>query len=70
MRTTDDCKLDSGFINYLIFLFCTVGGKTVIPGLILLVSIKTLVFLFKYFMLFKAVWLCILFVGLGVTADA
>ena len=70
MRTTDDCKLDSGFINYLTFLFCIMGDKTVILGLILLVSIKAFFFLFKYFMLFKAVWLFILFVGLGVTADA
>ncbi|CAF2033558.1 unnamed protein product [Rotaria magnacalcarata] len=53
MRTTPDCKLDEGFINYLTFVFCTIGDKLVALGLTLLAG-----------------WLLVLFIGLGVTADA
>jgi hypothetical protein len=40
MRTTDDCKMEDGFLNYLTFLFCIIGDKLVALGLTLLVSIK------------------------------
>jgi sodium/potassium/calcium exchanger 6 len=53
IRTTDDCQMDDGFINYLIFVFCNIGERYVALGLTLL-----------------AVWLVILFIGLGVTADS
>ncbi|CAF0777860.1 unnamed protein product [Rotaria sp. Silwood1] len=36
MRTTPDCKLDDGFVNYLTFVFCTIGDKLVALGLTLL----------------------------------
>jgi hypothetical protein len=69
MRTTADCKMDEGFLNYLTFLFCIIGGKLLALGLTLLVSIET-----KYsnhnLMSSQAGWLLVLFVGLGVTADA
>jgi len=40
MRTIDDCKMDDGFINYLIFLFCDIGERLLGLGLTLLVNIK------------------------------
>ncbi|CAF3623708.1 unnamed protein product, partial [Rotaria sordida] len=36
MRTTPDCKLDDGFINYLTFVFCNFDDKLVALGLTLL----------------------------------
>jgi hypothetical protein len=39
MRTTADCKLEDGFINYLTFLFCSIGDKLLPLGLTLLVNI-------------------------------
>ena len=52
MRTTENCQIDDGFINYLIFAFCNFDyTQTWVPALIL------------------AVWLFVLFIGLGVTAD-
>ncbi len=40
MRTTDDCKMEDGFINYLTFIFCIMGDKLVALGLTILVNIK------------------------------
>ncbi|CAF0784595.1 unnamed protein product [Adineta steineri] len=38
MRTTSDCKLEEGFINYLTFLFCTIGDKLLPLGLTILAA--------------------------------
>lgn len=50
---TPDCQMDGGFVDYLTFIFCTIGDKYLGLGLALLAG-----------------WLAVLFVGLGVTADA
>ena len=38
IRTTDDCNLSDGFLNYLIFVFCTLGEKLLGLGLTILVN--------------------------------
>jgi type III secretory pathway component EscR len=59
MRTIDDCKMDDGFINYLIFLFCDIGDKLLGLGLTLLVNIKNSFF-------FKIIIFCIIQGGLAI----
>lgn len=39
MRTTDDCQMDDGFLNYLTFAFCTLGERLVPLALTILVNI-------------------------------
>jgi hypothetical protein len=52
MNKTENCQIDDGFINYLVFSFCNFDlNQTWIAVLLM------------------AVWLFILFIGLGVTAD-
>ena len=52
MNKTENCQMDDGFINYLVFSFCNFDYQQAwIPALIM------------------GVWLFILFIGLGVTAD-
>lgn len=52
MNSTDDCQIEDGFINYVVWAFCTFDiDYTWIPIILM------------------AVWLFVLFVGLGVTAD-
>ena len=44
MRTTADCKMEAGFINYLTFLFCIIGSKLLGLGLTILVNRKEFFF--------------------------
>jgi len=38
MNNTKDCAMDGGFINYLTFIFCTIGDHYMGAGLALLVK--------------------------------
>lgn len=38
MKTTDDCKIDDGFVNYLVFAFCNFGTHQTWLAVVLLVS--------------------------------
>ena len=73
MKTTDDCQIEDGFVNYLVLSYCSFDTNLIWLAIILMViniyNIHFLVNLDFYSDLFKAVWLFILFVGLGVTAD-
>lgn len=72
MKTTDDCQIDDGFINYLVLTFCDFSSGNIWLSLFLLVS--TLVLHSKnqlrLIILFQFCWLFVLFIGLGVTADS
>lgn len=52
MKTTANCAMDEGFINYLTFTYCSFSGDTFFVAIILL-----------------ALWLIVLFIGLGTVAD-
>ncbi len=45
MKTTDDCQIDDGFVNYLVFTYCTFDLDLIWISLILIVS-KLIIFEF------------------------